>query len=148
MFLLHGLAIGTWLARIPSVQERLSLGEAALGFALLGSGLGSLVAMLPAGALIARFGSRGMIALLALPWALSVALIGLAADGATLFGALVLVGLGGRVVHAPATVPSGFGETVGVAERLFTAYLLPFELTSLLLLVAVVGAVAIAKRRP
>jgi len=75
-------------------------------------------------------------------------LVAAAGAGATLFGALVLVGLGGRVVHAPATVPSGFGETVGVAERLFTAYLLPFELTSLLLLVAVVGAVAIAKRRP
>ncbi|MFN8545142.1 MAG: NADH-quinone oxidoreductase subunit J [Candidatus Binatia bacterium] len=46
------------------------------------------------------------------------------------------------------TVPSGFGETSAVGERLFTAYLLPFELTSLLLLVAVVGAVALAKRRP
>ena len=75
-------------------------------------------------------------------------LVAAAGAGSTLFGALVLVGLGGRVVRAPAGVPSGFGETTAVAERLFTAYLLPFELTSLLLLVAVVGAVAIAKRRP
>jgi len=92
VFLVHGLAVGTWLARIPSVQEHLSLGEAALGFALLGSGLGSLLAMLPAGALIARLGSRGMVALLAVPWALCVALIGVAADGVMLFGALVLWG--------------------------------------------------------
>ena len=92
VFLLHGLAVGAWLARIPAVQEHLGLGVAALGFALLGSGLGSLVAMLPAGALIARVGSRGMVALLAIPWALSVALVGLAADGASLFAALVLWG--------------------------------------------------------
>ena len=45
-------------------------------------------------------------------------------------------------------VPGTFGDAATLAERLFTAYLLPFELTSLLLLVAVVGATAIAKRRP
>ncbi|TMA46745.1 MAG: NADH-quinone oxidoreductase subunit J, partial [Deltaproteobacteria bacterium] len=40
----------------------------------------------------------------------------------------------------------GFGETRALAERLFTAHLLAFELTSLLLLVAVVGAVALSRR--
>lgn len=34
-----------------------------------------------------------------------------------------------------------------VAEPLFRAYLVPFEITSLLLLAAVVGAVVLAKRR-
>ena len=47
-----------------------------------------------------------------------------------------------------AAVPAGFGETQAVAERLFTVYLLPFELTSILLLVAIVGAVALARRSP
>jgi NADH-quinone oxidoreductase subunit J len=73
-----------------------------------------------------------------------LALAGLGGGGA--LGALIIRGVahGNRV--APA-VPSTFGETAGVGELLFTTYLLPFELTSLLLLVAVVGAVAIAKRR-
>jgi len=44
-------------------------------------------------------------------------------------------------------LPAGFGETAALARRLFTAYLLPFELTSILLLVAIVGAVGLAKRR-
>ena len=61
----------------------------------------------------------------------------------------VLLGVVHRApVAAWADVPAGYGETTALGERLFTTYLLPFELTSLLLLVAVVGAVAIARRRP
>ena len=75
-------------------------------------------------------------------------LIAVAAGGGMALAALVVVGLR----HAPAgevgAAPAGYGDTVALAERLFTAYLLPFELTSVLLLVAVVGAVAVAKRRP
>ena len=43
--------------------------------------------------------------------------------------------------------PEGFGTTVVLGERLFTHFLLPFEITSLLLLVAMVGAVVVAKRK-
>ncbi len=39
-----------------------------------------------------------------------------------------------------------YGTTGAVAKVLFTTYLLPFELAGLLLLVAIVGAVVIAKR--
>jgi NADH-quinone oxidoreductase subunit J len=44
-------------------------------------------------------------------------------------------------------VHAGFGGTEALAERLFTFYLLPFELTSLLLLVAIVGAVVVGRKR-
>jgi NADH-quinone oxidoreductase subunit J len=40
-----------------------------------------------------------------------------------------------------------FGSTAALSERLFTHFLLPFEITSLLLLIAIVGAVVIAKRK-
>ena len=43
-------------------------------------------------------------------------------------------------------VRDGFGATIPLAERLFTNYLLPFELTSVLLLVAIIGAVVLGKR--
>jgi NADH-quinone oxidoreductase subunit J len=43
-------------------------------------------------------------------------------------------------------VPSEFGSVEAIAELLFTRYLYPFELTSILILAAVVGAVVIAKR--
>ena len=74
---------------------------------------------------------------------------------------LVVLGMGGgvglaalvwrSVARAPIATPAlgtQFGGTVPLAERLFTTYLLPFELTSILLLVAIVGAVVIGKKSP
>jgi len=43
--------------------------------------------------------------------------------------------------------PAGYGGAVAVAKSLYTDFLLPFELTSILLLVAVVGAVVLAQRQ-
>jgi NADH-quinone oxidoreductase subunit J len=54
------------------------------------------------------------------------------------------------VVHrasGPQQVPPGFGSTQQLAETLFSSGMLAFELTSLLLLVAVVGAVVMARRK-
>ena len=44
-------------------------------------------------------------------------------------------------------LPASFGSTEALAERLFTRHVLPFEITSLLLMVAVVGAVVLARRK-
>ncbi|MBY0275720.1 NADH-quinone oxidoreductase subunit J [Candidatus Binatia bacterium] len=44
-------------------------------------------------------------------------------------------------------LPAGFGSTELLAETLFSKGMLSFELTSLLLLVAVVGAVVMARRK-
>ena len=48
---------------------------------------------------------------------------------------------------AALTVPTGLGNTEMLSDALFTEYLLPFEIASLLLLVAVVGSVVMAKKR-
>lgn len=47
----------------------------------------------------------------------------------------------------PAAVESAGGNSKVIAQLLFSKYILPFELTSVLLLAAIVGAVAIAKRK-
>jgi NADH-quinone oxidoreductase subunit J len=44
-------------------------------------------------------------------------------------------------------LPEGFGTVRVLGERLFTDFLLPFEIASILLLIAIVGAVVMAKRR-
>ena len=44
-------------------------------------------------------------------------------------------------------VAADFGTVKAVGRILFTQYLLPFEATSVLLLVAIVGAVVVAKQR-
>ena len=43
-------------------------------------------------------------------------------------------------------LPADFGGPVKVAESLFTDFVLPFEVASVLLLVAIIGAVALAKK--
>src|SRR6266849_6965522 len=48
-------------------------------------------------------------------------------------------------VVPPAVAAAGNSEQVGTA--LYTAYLLPFEIASILLLVAIVGAVVLAKKK-
>jgi NADH-quinone oxidoreductase subunit J len=45
-------------------------------------------------------------------------------------------------------VEAAGGNTQVLSELMFSEYILPFELTSVLLLAAIVGAVAIAKRKP
>lgn len=47
---------------------------------------------------------------------------------------------------APALVP-GFGSLVSVGETVFSRFLFPFEMLSLLLLAAVVGAIVLSKRK-
>src|SRR5712664_3127811 len=78
VFFLHGVAGGMWIARIPAVQETLGLSVGALGLALLGGGLGTLLALLPGGALVARFGSRQVALGSAVPACLALALLALA----------------------------------------------------------------------
>ena len=54
-------------------------------------------------------------------------------------------GLGG--VYTPEAV-SQIGSVRVVGKLLFTEYLLPFEILSILLMAAIVGAIVLAKRRP
>ncbi len=59
--------------------------------------------------------------------------------GSVLWGAVLPAG-------TDAPLPESFGTTVELARQLFSRHLVAFELTSVLLLVAVVGAVVLAKR--
>jgi NADH-quinone oxidoreductase subunit J len=71
--------------------------------------------------------------------------------GAWVGGAVMAAALSRLFLQTPFPVPpaasQGYGGAEGVARSLFVDFLLPFELTSILLLVAVVGAVVLAQRR-
>jgi len=78
-----------------------------------------------------------------------VALAAVAAVAA-LAGWFLSRGKGAFQIAAPAygaVVAGGAGNTERVADSLFQDYLLPFEIASILLLVAVVGSVIMAKKR-
>lgn len=47
----------------------------------------------------------------------------------------------------PTQLAANFGEVVGVGRMIFSQFVLPFEATSILLLVAIVGAVVVAKAK-
>ncbi|MBM4441984.1 MAG: NADH-quinone oxidoreductase subunit J [Candidatus Rokubacteria bacterium] len=67
-------------------------------------------------------------------------------------GALLLVQLGVIVAtrrgDAPPVAPAASGSVESLGTLLFTDYLFPFELTSVLLLAAMVGVLLLARRRP
>ncbi len=49
--------------------------------------------------------------------------------------------------QAPKAVPDSFGTVARIGESLFTDFVLPFEIASVLLLAAMVGAVVLAKNK-
>ncbi len=70
----------------------------------------------------------------------------------TLIGLFLVIRIGNALSprsSAPlADTPEGFGTLQDVGAKLFGPYVLPFELTSILLLVAIIGAVALSRRNP
>jgi NADH-quinone oxidoreductase subunit J len=71
-----------------------------------------------------------------------------AGAGVAALATLIVGALHGPVGAAREGTPAGgYGEARELARTLFTYYALPFELTSLLLLVAIVGAVVLARKR-
>lgn len=60
--------------------------------------------------------------------------------------AAFIISFVGTSPSTPATNDSDVGLTLSIGTGLFTKYLLPFEITSLLLLMAIVGAMTLARR--
>ena len=61
-------------------------------------------------------------------------------------GVVLAIGLGGGLARAPAPAPGG-DNIRAVARVLFTHYVFPFEVTSILLIVAAVAAMVLARRK-
>jgi NADH-quinone oxidoreductase subunit J len=82
---------------------------------------------------------------------LSVSRVAAAVSTAALFGALVVAFRKLPVVDSPwvrdAAKRAEFGTIAHLGEVLYTQWLFPFEAVSLLLLVAIIGAVVVAKAR-
>ena len=81
----------------------------------------------------------------ATPWQQPLAiLLGLALLGVAGF-ALVSRGVGPTPEVLQPAIVEAFGSPLEIGKQLFTAYLFPFEVTSLLLLVAMIGAIVLTK---
>jgi MFS family permease len=93
VFFVHGLLFASWVAHIPHVKEQLRLGNGALGFALLGAPVGSVLAMTLAARLLPRLGSRRVLQIALVGYCVAGPLVGLGRSLAGLFLALLAWGV-------------------------------------------------------
>lgn len=92
IFFLSGLSLASWVARIPAIRDDTGLSTQGVGLVILSGSIGSVLGLIAAPWLLARFGARtGMIGAL---MTVSVGLVLVGIGGATLSSVpLVVIGL-------------------------------------------------------
>ncbi|HMH34686.1 MAG TPA: MFS transporter [Puia sp.] len=98
-FFLAGLTFSSWASRIPDIQAKLHLNNAALGAVLLGLPAGLLISLPIAGWLVAKFGSRPIAIGAALLYACTLPMLGFVQNKGQLFGCLFIFGMGGNMLN-------------------------------------------------
>jgi hypothetical protein len=93
VFLVHGILISNWLARIPAVQRELGLTSGVLGLALLGASGGAFIAILGLPPILVRFGSARVTTWSSFALCAALPLPALARSALALFAALVVYGI-------------------------------------------------------
>ncbi len=99
MFFFVGLCFASWASRIPDIQTKFGLSEGELGTLLLFLPIGSVTGLPLAGWAVHKYGSRVVILIGAVCYALTLPLIGLTPTIWSLLPVLVLYGLLGNVMN-------------------------------------------------
>ena len=99
LFFMLGLTFATWASRIPSIQEKLGLGDTSLGLVLFALPVGSMLSLPFTGWLVQRFGSRKVAANALLVYSLMLVLLGFVENLPQLLFVLVLFGSSGNVAN-------------------------------------------------
>lgn len=94
IFLVSGASLGVWAAHIPALKSGLGLDDSELGLVLFSTGVGAVVAMPTAGALVHRFGAVRICVAAGLLLSLALALPPHAPNGPLLGLSAALIGLG------------------------------------------------------
>ena len=104
-FFLAGLGMAAWAPLVPYAQDRLGVGEGALGLLLLCLGVGSIITMPLSGALAAQFGCRRVIWSAGLIMAASLPFLATAASALPLAATLLAFGAGfGVAINVQAVI--------------------------------------------
>lgn len=93
LFILFGIAIGSWAGRIPAIREQAGLSHSMLSAVLLCGGLGSVISYPISSRMISKLGARSSIWYTGLALLLALACIGQAASMAQLMLALLAFGV-------------------------------------------------------
>jgi MFS family permease len=92
VFFVQGFLFASWTAHIPHLKQHLGLSDGRLGLVLLGAPLGSILALLVAGRILSRVGSRPVVRLALLGYCVSGPFIGLTGSFGAFFVAFLLWG--------------------------------------------------------
>ena len=92
VFAANGGLFATWVSRIPAVRDDLGASERGLGFALLFTAVGSLLAMPASGRLVARHGARKVMGACVAVCVLAYPALGVAPSLVALGGVLLVLG--------------------------------------------------------
>jgi MFS family permease len=114
-FLIHGLVASAWISRIPAIQSALALNNAVLGLCLLGTAVGSVIAIPVTGWLVTRFGSKRVTTWSTVAFCLVLVGPTFASGALSLFALLILYG-----AAAGANDVSMNSQAVAVEETLGT----------------------------
>ncbi|HTI10147.1 MAG TPA: MFS transporter [Puia sp.] len=98
-FFLAGLCFSSWASRIPDIQLKLHLDNAALGAVLLGLPTGLLTSLPLAGWLVAKFGSKPIATFAALLYAFTLPVLGAVTAVWQLVTCLFIFGFGGNLLN-------------------------------------------------
>jgi MFS family permease len=93
-FFINGAVVATWASRIPTMQARLGLSDAALGLVLLGLPIGLLTALMLVSRWIAKYGSHKVVLALAILSSAMLPILAIAPSPIWLFIALFFNGAG------------------------------------------------------
>lgn len=99
LFFCAGFCFASWASRIPQVQVKLGLNEAALGGVLLALPVGLIVSLPVSGFLVAKYGSRKIAIAAVLLYTVTLPLLGLAVSPWQLVVLLFLFGFGGNLLN-------------------------------------------------
>lgn len=101
-FFCSGIAFATWASRIPDIKLKLDLSNAALGLILFALPAGQLTAMPFSGRLVTHFGSRKILRVGMILYALALTNMGIAGSDVQLAVSLFLFGVCGNLCNISA----------------------------------------------
>lgn len=111
IFLIHGILVASWVARIPAMQARLGIPPGVLGTALLATAVGAFAGMLAAARLARRFGSGPVTRFSTLGLCACLVLPGLATGAASLAAALFVFGAAAGLMDVAMNTEASAVET-------------------------------------
>ena len=111
-FFLAGICFFSWASRIPDIQAKLGVNNAALGGILLCLPIGLLTSLPVAGFLVAKYGSRIIVILSAILYACTLPMLGFASSPAHLMITLFVFGFGGNMMNISINTQAVATETL------------------------------------